>query len=213
MAGCWAAELSDEAGASDPRAGLSGTPGLAHLPGSTDEAPDELTVLVRPHPAPPVVPERARSPGRFGLRFGYMVVTATRDSDWDPAVAVGVFYRSAGEVAYEFGIDYVSLAGTLGDGEGVESRTYHFRCAAILRRRNGAGGGPGPYLLGGAMAGLESGTWGLTGDSFVAGGGGINLGFGVGPTEGRWDARIVYSIFVVSEEVKGAIQATVGFPF
>ena len=203
LAGCWAGGLADG----------PATPAPAGVAGPTDEAPDELTVLVRPRPVPPTPPPPLRRQGRFGLRTGYLVVTEAREGDWDPAVAGGVFYRSPGEATHEFGIDYASLVGTLGEGEAVESKSYHFRWDVMLRRNGGASAAPGVYLLGGASAGVENGVWGLTGDRFVGGGGAINAGLGVGPTDGHWDARVVYSAFVVSEGIRGAVLATFGVPF
>lgn len=182
------------------------------LTAATDEAADLFPRLLRPEegPVPAETPGRA---SRFGLRLGLLLPTSVEDGSWESAARAGLYYRSGRRTAFEIGIDHASLAGVAAPGQTVASKITFLRFDALFGLAGGGGSGAGLFLLGGAELGLEKATWEATGDAADRKSGGLNVGVGLGPRSGRWDARVVYSIFVGSDNAAGSLTTTVGYAF
>lgn len=184
--------------------------------GDEDDEFGELLMVPEPQetpePAPPEeTPERA---GRFGVRCGLLMTAAAGEGSWSPTVCAGVYYRGAHlvskRIVYELGLDYIPVE--RGDGY-VSSSLYLLRGEILFGNWSAEDKGTSLYVLGGADVISENGTREVTGEVESALAAGINLGVGFGSTKGVWDARVVYSLFPGSGNVKGNILVAAGVSF
>lgn len=89
------------------------------------------------------------------------------------------------------------------DPGGIDPSTFYFARGAYLH----AFAGGNAYLLGGGALVHESSS--VTGKSTL---GAVDLGVGIG-MGARLDLRAVYSIFIGTDNAKGAASATLGYAF
>lgn len=139
--------------------------------------------------------------------------TSAEDGSWESAARLGLYYRSGRKTAFELGIDYASVDGEYGPGETVTSKMYFLRFDTVFGFSSGDDRTARFFLLGGGELGLESATWEPTGDTADRESGSLNIGAGIGSPSGSWDARVVYSFFVGSENAAGAVMTAFGFAF
>ena len=191
--------------------------GVEFLAAAVDEAPEEVPRFLRPgvepaiEPAPPEEPLRRGS--RFGVRGGFLMTAPADEGSWGPGLTGGLYYRGGRRTAWELGADYASLDADYGEGRRVSSEIVFLRCDLLFGRRGDAGRKVTTFYLGGVQVGLESATWKATGDTAQRKGGGVNIGAGVGSPSGSWDARVVYSFLIGSDNVTGTIVAAFGYAF
>jgi len=197
-------------GLSVPRASVFPDAGVATLLLAADDEDDEFMGLLT-QPAPPV--QSAVRVSRFGVRAGILAPTAPEEGDWSAGFRAGVYYRGSGGTVYELGADYTSAEADLGMGATVSTKVYSFRCDVLFGKWSDADSKATFYLLGGGELGMETGTWESTGEELEARAGGVNLGIGLASPKGSWDARVVYSVLVGSDNAAGTIGATMGFAF
>ncbi len=159
-------------------------------------------------PVPEVFAEpRAR---RFGIRAGMFVPTVVKDETYSKSFTGGAFY--AGELPvtlglvklpFEIGLDF---SRSDSDDGRVNADFYALRLDLLFSKWESL------YLLGGYQLVLTSLV--IDGNAadpeYVSA---FNVGFGLGPSEGRWDARVAYSILVPSGNIRGLLTATAALRF
>lgn len=211
FAGCAGARLSDSAG---PPA-LSRTRVLPAAEGEEDEfgvlLEEPKPVEPAPAPAPQPAPEPKEREWRAGLRAGLLVTGPTEEA-WNAAFFLGGYYRGSPlkRLVYELGVD---LATVESDDGSTTSQLLFLRGEVLLGKWNPEEEGTSFYALAGAQGISEQAKLNGSGKTEPRMGASINLGVGLGSVKGAWDARVVYSVVVGSDNAKGSILAAAGFSF
>ena len=174
------------------------------------EGEDEEFVGLLTQPTPELTEERAK---RFGVRLGLVIPAAAEEGSWDSGLRAGLYYRGGRKTVYELGFDYTSAGADFEKGATISSTIYSLRYDILFGRWSDSDRKATFYLLAGGEIGQESGTWDATGDTLEARGGGIDLGLGLGSPKGSWDARVVYSVLIGTDNAAGTIMAAFGYAF
>lgn len=181
--------------------------------GETGELDDEVT-RVLPELEPPAAPEPdSERAGRLGLRGGLILPGSSPEESWDTTAIFGLYYRPVRALwpgaAYEVEFDYLSVK--RGDGY-VTSRLYVLRGGLLFANWDDDGRSSTVFGLAGAEAVIGSSSY-ATGKEDSRGVAALEFGVGVGPPDGAWDVRAVYSLFLGSDNVKGGLLLAAGSLF
>ena len=146
----------------------------------------------------------------LGIRAGYMVPTSADRVDFEPAVSFGVFWRAALRGNSRFGYE-LELNFTGGESEsGLEESSLvggHVHALWRLYLKDSWHA----YVLGGISILTESADDQELGSNSATG---SSVGLGVGATFARrYDARLVYSFLIGSDNVGGTVAASLGVMF
>jgi hypothetical protein len=204
-----AAPAAEGATAEETPAGGETKPAAAPAP-ADPAAPVAPAVPGAPTTGPEVAPvpevfaePRAR---HFGIRAGMFLPAASVDETYAESFTAGAFYAGAlGLVKLPFEIGFDFSRSDSDDGR-VNADFYTLRCDLLFLK------GEGFYFLGGYQVVLASLVidGAAVDPEYVSA---FNVGFGLGSSESRWDARVAYSILAGSENARGMIAATAGLRF